>query len=413
MMEGNLKGARYSLSSNSLSNRYSVASSKGGPGTRITPGHSRAVSEASVPSPIPPLPIIRPQSTLPKRASSALGTFGPNLQVLDRSGSLRGARSQEAMRENRLKHWIMDERDRTASNPVDMPRSASAIDHRPTSAHRVSPTPSEMRRPGSQASSIRAQMNELKGRIHEIKERSKRTSSVGKRTPSPQEQDAQQGMYKSSPPTISHTTGPGPTIEDDGDEDYDEDWLGASEYNGEDNPGSAETTDYEESHYEDAEETLDDLEGTLDDSGLGIYQHHQGDPLVLDGVMEEEELDQFDGQSETGATEYYEADQVVAGRHEDRFDAFDYSNMVSLWEPGGDSSTNSSNSSFTVQCLRHMQDATATALRVVSRPRDQLVRCALYMRKRLYLLTTMISNQKRHLQRTLHPTPLLRCMIAR
>jgi hypothetical protein len=247
------------------------------------------------------------------------------------------------MRENRLKHWIMDERDRTASNPLDMPRSASAIDHRPTSAHRpisahrASPTPSEMRRPGSQASSIRAQMNELKGRIHEIKERSKRTSSVGKRTPSPQEQDPQQGMYKSSPPTtISHTTGPGPTIEDDGDEDYDEDWLGASEYNGEDNhPGSAETTDYEESHYEDAEETLDDLEGTLeDDSGLGIYQHHPGDPLILDGVMEEEELDQFDGQSESGATEYYEADQVVAERHEDRFDAFDYSNMVSLMQNG-------------------------------------------------------------------------------
>lgn len=329
MMEGNLKGARYSLSSNSLSNRYSVASSKAG-GSKASGVHSRATSEVSMPMAVPPMPSIHAQSSLPKRSSSALGTFGPNLKVIDRSGSLRGARSQEAMRENRLKHWIMDERDRSASTSVDMPRAAPAIETQPLPTLRGSPTPSEIRRPVSQASSIRAQMNELKGRIYEIKERAKenekRSSSIGQRTPSPQASSVPTSTHSDSPKTISHTTGPGPTIEDEEYDDDDDDWLGASEVDHAEVAGSGDTTEYEESHYEDAEETLDDLQGTLERqkrNRSNTYQH--GDSLILDGVIEEEEHDEF---SESGGTEYYEADQVLAGPHEDRFDAFDYSNMV-------------------------------------------------------------------------------------
>jgi hypothetical protein len=389
-MEGNLKGARYSLSSNSLSNRHSISSSKGGVGARGTPGHSRAASEASMPAPIPPLPTLRAQSTLPKRSSSALGTFGPSLQVLDISGALRGARSQEAMRENRLKHWIMDERDRTSSNSFDMPRAASSIDHHPPT-HRGSPTPSEMRRPVSQASSIRAQMNELKGRIYEIKERAKesnkRASSIGERTPSPRDSDAQQATYKNSPPgIISHETGPGPTLEYDAEEDGDDDdWLGASEGYVEDEQRPEEITDYEESHYEDAEETLDDLEGTLENDGsgeLGIYPHHQDDLLILDGVIEEEELDRFEGDSESGATEYYEADQVVAERHEDRYDAFDYSNMVRVSSLDYDSDADYYSSFFTAQCPRHTGDVALTALKAVLKRHGQQVLCVSFMHKR-------------------------------
>src|ERR1700743_1096041 len=106
-MEGNLKGARHSLTSNGFSNRYSYSSqprmrqSMMGPSPTTTPvaGHSRAASEASMPSPalsVPPprLPV------LPKRASSALGSFAGGLGVMDITASLRGARSQEVMREH-------------------------------------------------------------------------------------------------------------------------------------------------------------------------------------------------------------------------------------------------------------------------------------------------------------------------
>src|ERR1700761_2007416 len=89
LMEGNLKGARHSLSSTGLSSHYyasqrarqSYITSK----QQSTPGHSRAASEASVPSPVPSLPTTttRPAG-MPKRASSALGSFA-SVGVNDRN----------------------------------------------------------------------------------------------------------------------------------------------------------------------------------------------------------------------------------------------------------------------------------------------------------------------------------------
>src|SRR6202012_5630746 len=87
-------------------------------------------------------------------------------------------------------------------------------------------------------------------------------------------------------------------------------------------PSSEDGVDYaESSHYEDAEETLDDLEEELQKgaaNGLGI---HAGN------VTEEDDLEDV---STSGDTEYFDpetAQPVVAERHEDRADAFDYENF--------------------------------------------------------------------------------------
>jgi hypothetical protein len=336
-MEGNLKGARHSLSSTGLSSRYSYSSQRlrqsyMSSKQQITPGHSRAASEASVPSPVPSLPTTRP-TMLPKRSSSALGSFAGGIGVIDRSASLRSARSQEAMRESRLKTWMMDER--SASSSIDLPRSASSTGH--YYATRGSPTPSDLsRRPASQASEIRAQMSELKGRIYEIKERvresSKRSSTMSLRTASPMDSEItnnQNEAYKTASSRKSVSPVQSPHAAEFAVKSPPKHYT--LDHNNADEP-----EEYDESHYEDAEETLDDLEEELQrnephSKALGIYsQQHQQNNLI-GNVLEElpEEIDEEDGaESVSGHTEYFEAEPVVvAERHEDREDAFDYENF--------------------------------------------------------------------------------------
>jgi hypothetical protein len=279
---------------------------------------------------------------LPKRASSALGSFAGSLGAMDITASLRGARSQEVMREHRLKNWILDEG--TPPSNFEMPRAASSADHHVQlrdSLLRDSPTPSDTsRRPASQASDIRAQMNELRHRISDIKERakesSKRASSLTLRTPSPLSSDKN---YRVSDPYKS------PSATSFAERNYTPDGSpGRPESFSRTVPNhyhsvqhsSEDLGEYaESSHYEDAEETLDDLEEELErgkatnghSNGLGIFQH--ADPLLSDVI---EEDDGAEAESTSGDTEYFDPEApppggAVAERHEDRADAFDYENF--------------------------------------------------------------------------------------
>lgn len=347
-MEGNLKGARHSLSSNGQSSRYSYSSRVRQSyllGSQSTPGHSRAASEASVPSPVPSLPVMPRPMMLQKRSSSAMGSFAGGLGVLDRSASLRGARSQEAMRESRLKNWIMD--DRRASSSIDVGRSASSTGHH--YPQRVSPTPSdarsEIRRPDSQASEIRAQMNDLKDRISQIKERArennKRASTLSlKSSNSPgSDRNTPTDTYKF--PTTSSGTGTptqkgaspltSPVSQDFAVKRLPKQYVPSQN-------GIDEVDEYAESNYEDAEETLDDLEDELNrhERYSQQYVNDQAMGDVLNELPEEEdELDEVDEEADdeeeasvSGQTEYYDSESViVAERHEDRADAFDYENF--------------------------------------------------------------------------------------
>lgn len=352
-MEGNLKGARHSLSSTGLSSHYyasqrarqSYITSK----QQSTPGHSRAASEASVPSPVPSLPTTTTRPTgMPKRASSALGSFA-SLGVNDRTTttstnavSLRGARSQEAMRESRLKHWILD--DRTVVAPMDLARSVSSTGHHYVASGSPTPSADMPRRPASQASEIRAQMNELRDRISEIKERakesSKRASTLSLRTTSPMSSEnshATPDHLKSTAASVvnrkSVSPGQSPKSPDLAVKNPPKPYSPSQD-------GFDEVEDYAESYYDDAEETLDDLEDKLQQRGPhstvqdnSLQQHQIVQETLMGDVLEElpEELDGDEIEdigSISGETEYFEAEQVmVLERHEDRLDAFDYENF--------------------------------------------------------------------------------------
>jgi hypothetical protein len=345
-MEGNLKGARHSLSSTGLSSHYysaqrarqSYMSSK----QQSTPGHSRAASEASVPSPVPSLPVntTTRSTTMPKRSSSALGSFA-SLGVLDRGVSLRGAKSQEAMRESRLKHWILD--DRAIPPPMDLARSASSTGHHHF-VTTVSPTPSDLpRRPVSQASEIRAQMSELKDRISEIKERAreniKRASTLSLRAASPmgsEKSHTYSDPLKSSAPSVVNrkSTSPGesPKSADFAVKNPPRQYTPAHD-------GIDEMDGYPESYYGDAAEHLDNPEeeshkkaphSRAVDSPLQQRQmvHETSIGDVLEELPEELDEEAIENGSVSGETVYFEAEQTFsAGRHEDRLDAFDYENF--------------------------------------------------------------------------------------
>jgi hypothetical protein len=180
-------------------------------------------------------------------------------------------------------------------------------------------------------------MNELRHRISDIKERakesSKRASSLNLRTPSPLSSD----NYRVSDPykSPSATSFAERNYTPDGSPGRPESFSRsvpshslAVQHSSEDLGGYAES-----SHYEDAEETLDDLEEELQrgkganghSNGLGIFPHPAQDPLLSD-VIEED----MEGESTSGDTEYFDPEAggvVVAERHEDRADAFDYENF--------------------------------------------------------------------------------------
>jgi hypothetical protein len=255
--------------------------------------------------------------------------------VLDRTASLRGARSQEAMRESRLKHWILE--DGSVASQMDISRAASSTGYHYVA--RGSPTPSDLlRRPASQASEIRAQMNELKDKITEIKERAKESS---RRASALSMRSSSQFGDEHSSPSSGGTSRASGAVYQKSDSPPESPVLeefavkkpyrqSVASYRGPD-----DIDEYTESHYEDAEETLDDLEEELQrngphSNGLGIYPPHGVVPEpYMNDILEElpEEDEDVEHASESGHSEYYEAEAVQAERHEDRADAFDYENF--------------------------------------------------------------------------------------
>jgi hypothetical protein len=363
-MEGNLKGARHSLrpqsvASNGISNRQpmnqrSRSSLASISSPNETPGHSRAASETSAPSPAPVATLPRPPA-FQKRASSALGSFAGGLSALGPSASLRGVRSQEVMRESRLQTWMLDES--THVSPHDIPRSLSSNGHHHQPVLQRSRTPSTEIGLKRSSIDIRNQMNEIRERISSIKERARETSGrrlSGMSLHSPSPSIISEQKYTSDPlksPSASSTSGSG-TRTGTGTQTVSP--SQASPLTQTRPAAAAVIADYAESSYEDAEETLDDLEGGLvtgssPTNHFGIYDDEEPEEGEWedDEEGEEEEDDEEDEQdydddddedheteamdsdlddfqSLSGHTEYFESEQVVAERHEDRVDAFDY-----------------------------------------------------------------------------------------
>ena len=320
-------------------------------------GHNRMLSDSSSAHGIHTARTL----SIPKRSSSALGSFARGLNSLEKSASLRGVRSQQDMRESRLQSWIEE-----SSTPPELPRPVTA-----EPAHSRSPSRESMKRPGSAASSLRYQMDELKGRINTLKakaseDRSKRLSSLGSRTPSPFVAGDTK-WYNDNESVKSHTNGV----------DAGSGWNSSlsaqppvlhrkKSSNSDESSRSSRsrrpiertiTPKYAESSYEDAEEALDKIKEEPEDSdepstpSTSVLADEQ---KVLMGPQDptEEELgynvdeilsgqhnrrfedeDEYerenspDAASLDGQSEYFDSVPVMAERHEDRADAFDYENF--------------------------------------------------------------------------------------
>ncbi|KAF2418747.1 hypothetical protein EJ08DRAFT_666126 [Tothia fuscella] len=366
VLEGNLRGARHSLltapsasrptpylsqSVIGLRDRYTSGGSNynhklrqyaGSPLSSVPSlAHSRNQSEDMT---FPLIPEPKSQSQ-PKRASSALGSFAGALNPWERSTSLRGVRSQEVMRESRLQSWMKE------SSPVGQPsddptRSVSAacapIARSSSSATQSSArsSSSESVRPAS-ALDLRTQMDELKGRISSLRERAQEdkkkrlsiTSST--RTPSPFSTDEQ--WYTEGDAYMNHviSTDEGAGWSPNSSPLSVDSVSGGFPHRKVPRPDArpvyfseSPTIVESESEYQfqDAEETLDELEEESLQAGeiasQRVLSRQRSSSSESDSVDDEE-----DTESTGGDSEYFEAEPVLGERHEDRADAFDYENF--------------------------------------------------------------------------------------
>jgi hypothetical protein len=363
-------------------------------------GHARMQSDSS-PAPILSIPPRLP--LLQKRASSALGSFAGGLSTLERTASLRGVRSQEVMRESRLQTWMEETSTRDA---MEAGRSMSQQD-----AHR-SRTPSieSLRRPASSASDIRAQMDELKGRISTLKERAqedrmKRMSVNSLRTPSPftasEKWQSSADNYNGQPRSAEFGAGWSQNSSPIAKQGEPASPYCDSNPNMKSSPPRArDETEYAESNYEDAEELLGDIKEEpeeLDEPSTPsttVYAESQKiligpqDPTrdELSGkwkseteakVMFEDEYPEYEGsvddESLDGQSEYHEAVPVLAERHEDRADAFDYEHFF-LHSAMGSFSRDRRGSSSSEDSLETTRPASPTrstaAVRILDNPQS-------------------------------------------
>lgn len=281
--------------------------------------------------------------------------------TLDRSASLRGVRSQEVIRDSRIQDWIMDA----------TPHSAGLIPHSSasqTSERSITPSQDQngIRRSTSRTGSLRAQMDELKGKISSLRERAKeenlrRQSLNSLRTPSPftaaenwyqgadsykaqaWSTDAGVGWSPNSSP-VAQSAPTGLEMRQSKMKLHDQHEAGAS------SNSQASQSEYQESNYEDAETSVSHPHTASDESRIpAISAAAPGKEDNFDDFREEKVLmgpddpafdntptprpapeeqepedsgdEGFDEESTSGNTEFFEA---PVERHEDRADAFDY-----------------------------------------------------------------------------------------
>lgn len=301
-------------------------------------------------SPAPILSIPPRLPLLQKRSSSALGSFAGGLTNLEKAGSLRGVRSQEVMRESRLQTWMEE-------TPTRSPMESGTGRAMSQQNFHRSRTPSfeSLRRPASSASNIRAQMDELKGRISTLKERAqedrvKRMSVNSLRTPSPftASDKWHSDGYKSGSKSVDWSQNSSPAAKQD---EFSSPYYHNNSELRSSPPRALDGTEYTESSYEDAEELLGDIKEEpeeLDESSTpstSVYTesqkiligphdptpHELGERPMSDATAKAQFEDEYpeyddsvDGESSDDQSEYHETVPVLAERHEDRADAFDY-----------------------------------------------------------------------------------------
>jgi hypothetical protein len=258
------------------------------------------------------------------------------------------------MRESRLQTWMEE-------TPIrDSMESGRSVSQQNFHRSRT-PSVESLQRPASSASDIRAQMDELKGRISTLKERAqedrmKRMSINSLRTPSPftasDKWQSSADNYKGQPGSAEFGAGwsqnSSPTTKQG---EFASPYHDSNSDMKSSPPRARDGTEYAESNYEDAEELLGDIKEEpeeLDEPSTPSTTVYAESQKILIGPQDptrdklgervkseaeakasfEDEYpeydDSVDDESLDGQSEYHEAVPVLAERHEDRADAFDY-----------------------------------------------------------------------------------------
>lgn len=382
-MEGNLRGARQSLvvsptltsirSESALSHQLAATRERDrrlyagqGPipprirpyyssplSSNSSPGHSRGMSETSVPF----IPAYTSR-ILNKRASSAMGAAsGPWVPEGFGQGRfpIRESRSLETVRDPRQTWVNHDERDPSL-------RSYDSRDSRSPPTLETLPedetSPQQLLRPSSTTGDLRAQMQDLKGRISSLKQKAKedtmrRRSLQSLRTPSPftcaETWYAAGDAYKAGASPVTADAGIGTKTESPvrktlfEEEEVEEESSGdhsrrssrhkSSRYSTQRDESSLKETSYQkDSPTEHYNEDLPDYE----------------DEVSEDALDDDEFVSVNADNIESGGDSVYEDalyEIPVTERHEDRIDAFDYEHFFLHSAMGSYSSGRSSRSS--------------------------------------------------------------------
>ncbi|KAF2274557.1 uncharacterized protein EI97DRAFT_460131 [Westerdykella ornata] len=316
-----------------------------------SPGHSRGMSETSVPVPFTPAYTSR---LVNKRASSAMGAAsGPWSPEGFGQGRfpIRESRSLEAVRDARQAWSNHEERDASLrSYDSRGSRSPSTLETLPEDVD----SPQQQLRPSSTTGDLKAQMQDLKGRISSLKQKAKednlrRRSLQSLRTPSPF--TCAEAWYASGD---AYETGASPVTADAGVGTKTESPVRKTLFEEEEprDKHAGSSSQHEASQY------VADGKRSIKESSGDAYQkdspteHYNEDLQDYDDENSEDGLDDefvsVDADVETGGDSVYE-DAVyefpITERHEDRIDAFDYEHFFLHSAMGSYSSGRSSRSS--------------------------------------------------------------------
>ncbi|KAF2019122.1 hypothetical protein BU24DRAFT_385945 [Aaosphaeria arxii CBS 175.79] len=355
-----------------------------------SPGHARGLSETSVPNPFAS-PTYASRALSNKRASSAMGTAsGPWSPEGYGQGRfpIRESRSVEVMREPRSNGWDSHHEEQEHSLRSYESRGSrsppNALETLPEyeDDDAVGGTPAgdddpELRRSASAASSLRSQMQDLKGRISSLKQRAKedtmrRRSLQNLRTPSPF--TSAEIWYSGAD---AYKNGTSPVTADAGVGYKSSSPIRKTLY---EEQGDASTTPKTKAPADTAMEVIDPLTEEEEDHLIEQMEkttaedytpenaqstrasHQKLHAVTQDGSNDEEEEDEDDefdddesdfvsvdgGEYDQAPESVYEDavyEMPVTERHEDRVDAFDYEHFFLHSAMGTYSSTSRRSSS--------------------------------------------------------------------
>lgn len=314
LFEGNLNSARHSLP---VAQSMSMASLRAPPDMPSLPtpprehvnyaglvgpvdssnsGHSRGFSEASASSFIQQLLVARqqrkqtPQKPPPQRSFSALATH------TQQNNHVRNSKSQELMREHRIKSWVFGDAQESLASPA---YSEAAISRE------------EIKRSPSTTNDLRAQMNDLKGKISSLQQRAKDENLRRRSYASLRSQSA--ASYHDGSPLQSEMSRAQSSLH---------------HYN----TKTARSLDTADSFTGDMPGAYADSQNdSVDEDALAEIDNESPEArkMLNETLSELEDQSVYDSADEESVYQSVFEEELVepAARHEDRADAFDYENF--------------------------------------------------------------------------------------